>query len=93
MLVAGEASVDVARAVALLRERGMHRILCEGGPTLLSDWSRRCRHRDLRDAGPQTRREPTRGPPGCAVAVALPISMRLEHALVYDDYLFLKYRR
>ena len=25
--------------------------------------------------------------------LALPISMRLEHALVYDDYLFLKYRR
>src|SRR6185437_14737318 len=35
VVVAGEDSVDLARAVELLRAQGMHRILCEGGPTLL----------------------------------------------------------
>ncbi len=35
VLVAGEDSVDVAHAVALLRAQGMQRILCEGGPMLL----------------------------------------------------------
>ncbi|HEX5256169.1 MAG TPA: pyrimidine reductase family protein, partial [Mycobacterium sp.] len=33
IMVAGEDSVDVSRAVSMLREQGMHRILCEGGPT------------------------------------------------------------
>lgn len=33
VVVAGGSSVDGARAVAALRERGLHRILCEGGPT------------------------------------------------------------
>lgn len=27
----------MALAVAMLREQGMHRILCEGGPTLLDE--------------------------------------------------------
>jgi riboflavin biosynthesis pyrimidine reductase len=33
----GEDSVDVTRAVALLRAQAMDRILCEGGPTLLDE--------------------------------------------------------
>lgn len=37
VLIAGEDTVDVALAVAMLREQGMHRILCEGGPTLLDE--------------------------------------------------------
>jgi riboflavin-specific deaminase-like protein len=36
VLVAGQAEVDLARAVAALHERGLTRLLCEGGPTLLS---------------------------------------------------------
>ena len=94
VLVAGDASVDVARAVALLREQGMHRILCEGGPTLLDE---------LVDADAVTEICVTLAPKLAASQpvgrraapspLALPISMRLEHALVYDDYLFLKYRR
>lgn len=92
-LVAGDDSVDVSRAVELLRERGMRRILCEGGPTLLDE---------LVDAGaiaeicvtlapklaggqPVGMRRPAR--------LAVPVGMRLEHALAYDDYLFVKYRR
>jgi riboflavin biosynthesis pyrimidine reductase len=85
--------VDVTLAVALLRAHGMHRILCEGGPTLLDE---------LVDADavveicvtvapklaasqPLGQRLPSRLP--------TPVTMQLEHALVYDDYLFLKYRR
>jgi riboflavin biosynthesis pyrimidine reductase len=34
VVVAGSSSVDPALAVAALRERGLRRILCEGGPTL-----------------------------------------------------------
>jgi riboflavin biosynthesis pyrimidine reductase len=35
VVVCGEALVDLATAVDDLRERGLHRVLCEGGPTLL----------------------------------------------------------
>jgi riboflavin-specific deaminase-like protein len=37
VLVAGDATVDVADAVEQLRARGLQRLLCEGGPTLLTD--------------------------------------------------------
>ena len=94
VLVAGAESVDVTLAIALLRAQGMHRILCEGGPTLLDE---------LVDADAVTEicvtlapKLAAHQPVGSRVApspLALPISMRLEHALVYDDYLFLKYRR
>lgn len=35
VIVAGEDSVDFGRAVAELHERGLTRLLCEGGPTVL----------------------------------------------------------
>lgn len=37
VLVCGDERVDLARAVAALHERGLHRLLCEGGPRLLGD--------------------------------------------------------
>lgn len=37
VLVAGQDEVDLARAVAELTDRGMGRLLCEGGPRLLGD--------------------------------------------------------
>jgi riboflavin biosynthesis pyrimidine reductase len=37
VLVAGDASVDLASAVGLLAERGMATVLTEGGPTLLDE--------------------------------------------------------
>ncbi|RKS09688.1 riboflavin biosynthesis pyrimidine reductase [Nocardiopsis sp. Huas11] len=37
VLVLGEAEVDLFAAVEALRERGMPRVLCEGGPRLLRD--------------------------------------------------------
>ena len=37
VVVAGQAEVDLPSAVAALRDRGLTRLLCEGGPTLLTD--------------------------------------------------------
>lgn len=94
LLVAGEDTVDLARAVAMLREHGMHRILCEGGPTLLDELveadavTELCVTLAPRLAASQPvgyRVHPARLP--------APVTMRLAHALVCDDYLFLKYRR
>lgn len=94
VMVAGEDSVDVARAVAMLRERGMHRILCEGGPTLLDE---------LVEADAVTEICVTLAPKLAAsqpvghrthpARLPTPVTMQLEHAFVCDGYLYLKYRR
>ncbi|OBK50609.1 pyrimidine reductase family protein [Mycobacterium sp. 1081908.1] len=93
IVVAGEDSVDLTRAVALLRAQGMDRILCEGGPTLLDELveadavAEICVTLAPKLAGSQpvgTRR---------AARLPVPVEMRLEHALACDDYVYLKYRR
>lgn len=92
-MVAGDDAVDVSRAVGMLRERGMQRILCEGGPTLLDELvdadaiTEICVTLAPKLAGSQPVgvRPPAR--------LSVPVAMRLEHALAHDDYLFLKYRR
>jgi riboflavin biosynthesis pyrimidine reductase len=93
VLVAGEDSVDMTRALALLRAQGMSRVLCEGGPTLLDELvdadavAEVCVTLAPKLAGSQPvgQRKPSR--------LSIPVAMRLEHALTYDDYLFLRYRR
>jgi riboflavin biosynthesis pyrimidine reductase len=94
ILVAGQDSVDMTRAVAMLRAAGMHRILCEGGPTLLDELvesdavTEICVTLAPKLAASQPvghRLHPARLP--------APVTMRLEHALVCEDYLFLKYCR
>jgi hypothetical protein len=42
---------------------------------------------------PTDQQLPAGGPPTATVPFARPVALRLEHALVYDDYLLLKYRR
>lgn len=92
-MVAGDDSVDISRAVELLREQGMRRILCEGGPTLLDELvdadaiAEICVTLAPKLAGgqPVGVRRPAR--------LSVPLAMRLEHALAHDDYVFLKYRR
>lgn len=94
LLIAGEDTVDVALAVAMLREQGMRRILCEGGPTLLDE---------LVEADAVTELCVTLAPRLAAsqpvgyrvhpARLTAPVTMRLAHALVCDDYLFLKYSR
>ncbi len=61
VLVAGEDSVDVTRAVALLRAQGMDHILCEGGPTLLDGLVDADAIVEICVRCPQTRRQPARG--------------------------------
>nr|WP_244268967.1 MULTISPECIES: pyrimidine reductase family protein [Mycobacterium] len=94
VLVAGEDSVDVSRAVALLRARGMHRILCEGGPTVLDELV----EADAVDEicvtlAPNLAASQPVGHRLTPSSLPAPVTMRLEHALVCDDYVFLKYRR
>jgi len=94
VLVAGDESVDVPGAVALLRQAGMARVLCEGGPTLLDALveadavAEICVTLAPKLAASQPvgqRKHPSRLP--------APHAMRLEHALVHDDYVIMKYRR
>lgn len=94
VMVAGDDAVDVLRAVAMLREQGMRRILCEGGPTLLDE---------LVEADAVTEICVTLAPKLAAsqpvghrlhpARLPAPVTMSLEHALVCDGYLFLRYRR
>lgn len=93
LVVVGEDEIDLERLAAALRERGLHRILCEGGPFLLS----RLIEDDLVDdmcltispylAGSQ----PTTPQP--ASARELPTHLRLRHVLTRDDLLYLRYSR
>jgi riboflavin biosynthesis pyrimidine reductase len=94
VLVAGEDSVDLARAVALLRARGMHRILCEGGPTVLDELV----EADAVDEicvtlAPKLAASQPIGNRLTPSPLPAPVAMRLEHALVCDGYVFMKYRR
>ena len=94
VLVCGEDAVDVAEAVTQLRDRGLARVLCEGGPTLLDELvaadlvDELCATLAPRLAG----RQPLgRGTPR---AMPAPTGLRLGHVLVADDdYVFLRYRR
>jgi riboflavin biosynthesis pyrimidine reductase len=94
VLVTGEESVDVKQAVALLAGHGMHRILCEGGPTLLDELVEAgavdeiCVTLAPKLAASQpvgSRRQPS--------GLSVPVDMQLGHALMHEDYLFLKYHR
>ena len=93
VVVAGEDAVDLAGAVTALHQRGLTRILCEGGPGLL---------RDVAAAGvldelcltvsPQLRAGPA---PRLLAgdALDLPQRMALTGVLVAGDDLFLRYAR
>ncbi|UXA04467.1 pyrimidine reductase family protein [Mycobacterium sp. SMC-2] len=94
VLVAGDDSVDVARGVALLRAQGMHRILCEGGPTVLDELVEADAVAEICvTLAPKLAASQPVGHRPTASPLAAPVTMRLEHALVCDDYLFLRYRR
>lgn len=93
-LVFGDDSVDVARAVEGLREEGMHRILCEGGPTLLDTLVTA----DLVDelcvtlAPRLVGNQPVGG--GTPADIASPVRLHLDQVLADPDgYLFMTYRR
>ncbi|GFG64920.1 hypothetical protein MKUB_24100 [Mycobacterium kubicae] len=94
VMVAGEDSVDVAHAVGLLREEGLRRILCEGGPTLLDELVDNDAVAEICvTLAPKLAASQPVGQRLQPSGLARPITLRLDHALVHDDYLFLKYRR
>ncbi|MGE0219017.1 MAG: pyrimidine reductase family protein [Mycolicibacterium sp.] len=94
IITSGDDTVDIADAVAQLRARGMHRILCEGGPTLLDELvgadliDELCVTLAPRLAGCQ--------PLGRAVPTGIPspAALRLAQVLIGpEDYLYLRYVR
>lgn len=93
VVVAGERTVDLARSVEALTERGLTRVLSEGGPHVLAGLFAE----DLVDelclavAPVVTCGEGARitaGPP-----LAAPASLRLAHVAERDGFLFLRYAR
>jgi riboflavin biosynthesis pyrimidine reductase len=92
LIIAGEHRVDLVEAKRQLAHRGMHRVLCEGGPVLLDNLI----HEDLVDelcltvsprfAGYQ----PVSGVPS---QLAVPRQLELRHVLHHDGFLYLRYTR
>ncbi|MFZ2177207.1 MAG: pyrimidine reductase family protein [Rhodococcus sp. (in: high G+C Gram-positive bacteria)] len=93
ILVAGNDTVDLPAAVAALRARGLRRILSEGGPTLLDDLvfhdlvDEMCLTLAPRMAGPQPQ------PASTGPMLEAPRTLTLEHVLVNNDFLYLRYGR
>jgi riboflavin biosynthesis pyrimidine reductase len=93
VVVVGDDDLDMAHLVALLHDRGLPRILCEGGPFLLSQLI----ELDLIDdmcltlspflAGSQ----PTTARP--ASDRLAPTRLTLRHVLTSDDLLYIRYSR
>jgi riboflavin biosynthesis pyrimidine reductase len=92
LVVAGDADVDLAAAVADLRERGLRRVDCEGGPSLLAAVAAAglldevcLTTAPLLVAGDSSRI--TRGP-----RLPVPLPLRLTQVLEEDGFLFARYR-
>ncbi|WP_328349820.1 pyrimidine reductase family protein [Mycobacterium sp. NBC_00419] len=93
VIVAGDTAVDLPAAIATLRTRGLNRILCEGGPTLLDELVAG----DLVDemcltVSPTLAASAVTSRSG-APALAAPFRLRLQHAITIDDYVYLRYAR
>lgn len=90
VIVAGDETVDLGQALDALAERGLGRVLCEGGPHLLGDLTQAglvdefCLSLSPMLAGPGASRVIT-GPLGPARPMAL------KHVLADDGFLFCRY--
>ncbi|GAT08076.1 pyrimidine reductase family protein [Mycolicibacterium novocastrense] len=92
LLIAGTDTVDVRAMVIELAQRGMGRVLCEGGPTLLDELV----GADLVDEICVTLAPKLAGarlPGGGDGLLSAPTALRLDHVLNHRDYLYLKYSR
>jgi len=92
LLIAGDTAVDVGYAVATLQTKGMRRILCEGGPTLLDELV----DNDLVDEmcltiSPTLAAAATDRPGGQALTT--PGRLTLGHVVTVEDYVYLRYVR
>jgi riboflavin biosynthesis pyrimidine reductase len=90
LIVAGDLVVDIGEAIAALRDRGLDRVLCEGGPHLLSELAAAglldelCLTISPLLAGPG----PFRITAGCPFPVR---PMTLAHVVEADGFLFCRY--
>ena len=93
VVVVGEDEIDPARILAALSERGLHRVLCEGGPYLLSQLVESDQVEDmcltlspyLTGSQPTTMQPPS--------TLVNPTRLALRHVLTRDDLLYLRYSR
>lgn len=91
VLACGDDDVELHRVVAALAERGMRRILCEGGPTLLGSVAAA----GLLDELCLTTSPVLAGGDGPRVLAGPPADrpLRLEHQLVSGDFLFSRWAK
>jgi riboflavin biosynthesis pyrimidine reductase len=90
VIVAGDSDVDLKAALAALADRGLGRILCEGGPRLLADLTAA----GLLDELCLTLSPVLSGPGPVRVLTGDPFPsrrLRLAHLLEEDDVLFARY--
>lgn len=91
VIVAGEDTVDLSAARTALAERGLRRLVCEGGPTLFGT----ALAAGIVDELCLTLSPMLTGPgAGRIVSSSLrvdPVRLRLRHVLEEDGYLFLRY--
>jgi riboflavin biosynthesis pyrimidine reductase len=92
VVIAGEDTVDMATAISALHSRGMRRVLCEGGPTLLDELVMR----GLIDEMCVTIAPKLAGTGQSATSTGLPQlrvprELSLHHVLAHQGYLFVKY--
>ena len=93
LLIAGDSAVNLESALRTLNARGMRRILCEGGPTLLDELVAG----DLVDEmcltiSPTLAATATAARPG-APALTVPTRLTLGHAVTLENYVYLRYVR
>jgi riboflavin biosynthesis pyrimidine reductase len=101
VVIAGDERVDPVLLLAALAERGLRRVLCEGGPTLLASFidcdlvDDMCLSLAPRFAGPQP--VDALGRPGqpldSAGTLSRPTTLSLRHVLTNDGMLYLRYTR
>ena len=85
VVVAGDDAVDLPDALRQLAERGLSRVLCEGGPTLLGDLARAGALTELCETvSPVLVGE---GPGAVAGPLASPVPLRLAHLIEADGML------
>jgi riboflavin biosynthesis pyrimidine reductase len=93
VVIAGEETVELARALAALADRGLLRVCCEGGPHLFSELI----GADLVDQLCLTVAPLLAGAGAPRIAEGLarpePLGMTLASALTEDGFLMLRYRR
>jgi riboflavin biosynthesis pyrimidine reductase len=90
VIVAGDATVDLAAALAALHERDLGRVLCEGGPHLLGDLTRA----GLLDELCLTIGPVLAGPGATRIIAGAPFparQMSLAHVLEEGGFLFCRY--